>query len=150
MKHRTTTHYESHMRRLRLYALPIINFVLISFPVFLALSRTSIDLPNTAVIIITLFTSLIAVFIITLVEQIVIALPAKYRNLKAVIISLLFVLMPMMYLYEETTFYGEKTFLYHYCFALISMLIQLIALIAYMKQLKLEEDSQAEKNCPEE
>ncbi len=136
MKNTTATTYESHMRRLAISTLSIFNFLTISFAIFPSLKI--IILSGTAVFIITSVVSLVTSFEVTLLEIIAIALPIKYKRVKAVI--LVSTICAIIYTCANTAFCEGHTFIFSCSFALFSLLI----LYAYNKQVEQERENQTE------
>lgn len=145
MKNRTTPHYESHMRKLAIHSLPIINFITCFFAVFPLLSFKITNLSPTAVFIIALLLSLFCSYSITLLERIAIA-SSTNELWDTLILASTICMIPAMHICKEIAFFDGETFRYSCSFALISLILQITSLTAYKRQMKFDRDIHKENN----
>ena len=168
-----TTNHNSHMRKLAIDLLPIVNFIMFFIAVFplqainiiTNLSHTDLSCIAVAIIALVLLFSIASSYMITPLERMAIAsiigadgaamggwhmegpyfFPAD-KLWHTTILAVVVCIIPGMYIYKGIAFFDGETFIYNCSFALISLLLQIVSLGAYKRQLEFERHIQKDQN----
>ena len=144
-KNTTAIDHDPHMRRLAIHSLPIFNFITLFFATFRLFSFTITNLSGTAVFIIALLFSLVSSYLITMIERMAIVLTTNKLQ-KIITLAWTICIIPAIYICEEIAFFDGETFRYSCSFALITLILQIILLMAYKREIEFDRDIHKENN----
>lgn len=144
-KNTTAIDHDPHMRRLAIHSLQIFYFIMLFFATFQHFSFSITNLSGTAVFIIALLFSLVFSYSITLLGQVAIVSITNKLG-KALILAWTICIIPAIYICEEIAFFDGETFRYSCSFALITLILQIILLMAYKREMEFDRDIHKENN----